>query len=505
MNATHPLLHQAKIATGPFPAQRLWLALEDGRIMAYRLPPQNSACDDLLPSLAHAALNDPSGETTEASLPGGGRAAYLYAAPAEPEDADFGEAIDREILALLKSLNGIRVFDTVRNYNRLISLDIDRRRNRMQAIAQYPAVLSHVFLTPHQDYDLQGGSRHRWRMHDEELIAAVDNGQSLLPLLAERSGVTKSVFRAPVMQSNWPDLGLARPHVLKLLDGIPAHRRPASTEELILARPVLAWLNWNQLQAPSVLQAVGAEFFREGIAPAMARYDRKYSHHALTDTRDFVSTLHRFLGERESALTTIDHDSERQAGDPVLTAWLMKHGLWALLAASSRWHDGMREHQGNSSHDPIGWPIVLGKCRIGAWEAIELENAAALEIEGRQMRHCVATRWQVCARDGARIFSLHQAHQAGGDGERATAQFNLLPGKAGALRYALYELRGPENDDPTRACRRIARHLESMLNRPERQFAIAQAIAAAQQARLPRPVRVWLDEASERMALALPE
>jgi hypothetical protein len=71
------------------------------------------------------------------------------------------------------------------------------------------------------------------------------------------------------------------------------------------------------------------------------------------------------------------------------------------------------------------------------------------------------------------------------------------------MRYTLYELRGPENDDTSRDCHVAAQHLADLLNRPERQFAIAQVIAAAQQARMPKPVRVWLDENTERLALAL--
>jgi hypothetical protein len=281
---------------------------------------------------------------------------------------------------------------------------------------------------------------------------------------------------------------------------MPAHRRPESVEELVHARPVFEWLNWHRLHVPCVLQAVGAEFFREGIMPVMMRLDRKYAHHALTDTRDFMGALRSHLGDRESELPSIDHDFGLHGGDPLLSAWLLKHGLWALLAASARWHDGMREHRGNPPEDEPGWPLVLGSCRIGDWDVIELVSSDALNDEGHRMCHCVATRWQDCAREGARIYSMRQD---GGTGERATAQFNLVPGKTGAMRYTLYELRGPENDDTSRDCHVAAQHLADLLNRPERQFAIAQVIAAAQQARMPKPVRVWLDENTERLALAL--
>lgn len=54
------------------------------------------------------------------------------------------------------------------------------------------------------------------------------------------------MLKTPLMQSQWPDVGLARREVLWLLDGIPAHRRPTTVKALLDARPVLAWMKRNQ-------------------------------------------------------------------------------------------------------------------------------------------------------------------------------------------------------------------------------------------------------------------
>ena len=504
MDASISVLHVARVSASPSSAQRLWIVLRDGRVVAAMFDPATGISASLVEQLAQMAGEDKKGELLEIPLPGHKRVTCLYAAPVAPPGAgslDALDALDGDILTLLRSLNGIRVFDTVRNYNRLIVLDPERRRNRMQAIAQYPAIISHVFLTPHQAYDLYGGSRHRWRMHDEELIAAVDAGRSLLPLLAERNGVTKGVFRAPAFQDNWPSLGLARPQVLHVIDGISAHRRPMTTAELAQALSVFEWLNRHQIHSPRLLKRVGEEFLREGIAAAMERFHRKHGEDALADAGDFMRAVIVFLQQQEEALTPPAAAREEGSSDPWLTAWLLRHGLWLLLTASSRWHDSLQQQRHLRAADRERLPVVLGSCRVGDWNAVELNDTRALEDEEVQMRHCVATRWMDCASGDARIFAMTRT--AADNGERATAQFDLAVTRKGRLRYELYELRGPANAAVAANGQAAARQLESILNAPERQPAIAEASAAAARYRAPEPEVIWLDEESERMALAL--
>lgn len=501
MDTSVSVLHVARASASPASAQRLWLVLGNGRVAALLLDPATAISTSLVEQLAQAAGEDEKGELLEIPLPGRKRATCLHAAPVAPPGAGCLDALDGDILNLLRSLNGIRVFDTVRNYNRLIVLDPERRRNRMQAIARYPAILSHVFLTPHQAYDLVGGSRHRWRMHDDELIAAVDSGRSLLPLLAERSGVSKGVFRAPAFQDNWPSLGLARPQVLHVIDGIPAHRRPTTTDELAQALPVFEWLNRQRIHSPHLLKRVGEEFFRAGIAAAMERFRRQHGEEALADTGDFMRAMVAFLKRQGETLALPAATREDGSSNPWLAAWLLHYGLWPLLAASKRWHDGLRQQRHWRAADRERLPVVLGNCRVGDWNVVELNDARALEDEGLRMRHCVATRWPDCARGGARIFAMTRA--VAGNGERATAQFDLAVTRKGRLRYELHELRGPANAVVAADARAAARKIESLLNAPERQSAIAEASAAAARYRAPEPEVVWLDEESQRMALAL--
>ena len=497
MDTSVSVLHVAHVTAAPASAQRLWLVLGDGRVAALLLDPATEISASLVERLAQATGEDKKGELLDIPLPGRKRAACLHAAPVSPPGAGCLDALDGDILNLLRSLNGIRIFDTVRNYNRLIVLDPERRRNRMQAIAQYPAILSHVFLTPHQNYDLAGGSRHRWRMHDEEVIAAVDAGRSLLPLLAERSGVTKGVFRAQAFQENWPSLILARPHVLHVLDGIPAHCRPTTTDELALATPVFALMNRHGVLAPALLRRVGEEFFRAGIGLAMERLERRHGLASLDDVDDFLRALAAFLASREVIVPSAPDDG----GEPWLAAWLSRYGLWPLLAASARWHAGLADERHRRAVDRQRLPVVLGHCRVGEWEAVELDSAAAIEDEGERMHHCVATRWPDCASGGARIFAMNR--MTNGSDERATAQFDLAEDMRGRLRYTLRELRGPANAAVSTDCRVAARRIETLLNAAERRNARAEAAAAASRYRAPEPQKVWLDEESAWLVLEL--
>lgn len=491
------LLYATGVVREPYLTQRVWLALAGGRIAAFRLDARTELNAAVLARLVEASTADSRGERVEIDV--ASRSAFpLYAAPAEPP-AGNQEALDKAIVDLLHSLNGIRVFDTVRNYNRLITLDAEQRRNRMQAIAQYPAILSHIFLTPHMAYDLVGGHHHRWRQHDEELIAAVDGGQSLLPLLAARGGVTRSVFRGSAFAENWPSLGLARPLVLHVLDGMPAHRRPATPDELALAAPVFGWLSRQGIHAPGLLKRIGSEFFREGIATAIARLERRHGENGIDDTGDFVRAAAVFLDQQQKTPPPADVGS----GDPWLAAWLTRHGLWPLLTASARWHTGMAERAHLRAVDRERLPLVLGHCRVGNWEASELDSVGALQQEGECMRHCVATRWPDCAAGGARIFALSQTTAT--KGERATAQFDLAPDAHGGLRYLLRELRGPANAAVGAGCRKAAQRIATLLNTRERGPARAAAAEAAVRYRAPAPPSAWLDEESRRMALLLAE
>ena len=229
----------------------------------------------------------------------------------------------------------------------------------------------------------------------------------------------------------------------------------------------------------------------------MARVERRYGVSSLDDADDFLRALAAFMADRGKHAPPVPDDS----GKPWLAAWLSRHGLWPLLAASARWHAGLASERHRRAVDRECLPVVLGHCRIDEWEAIELDTASAIEEEGERMHHCVATRWPDCATDGARIFAMNR--MTNGSDERATAQFDLAEDMRGRLRYTLRELRGPANAAVSTDCRVAARRIETLLNAAERRNARAEAAAAASRYRAPEPQKVWLDEESARLVLEL--
>jgi len=136
---------------------RLWLQLDDGRVIALRLPAGFFGDDSLVPGLARQLRDG----ADAPHLPGGARAVALPAAPVTPLPAlawgdprheaarRFAAALDQDILRCLAALNEPWTFDSVANYNRLARLDPERRRRWFQALARFPLSAAPVLLTAH--------------------------------------------------------------------------------------------------------------------------------------------------------------------------------------------------------------------------------------------------------------------------------------------------------------------------------------------------------------------
>jgi hypothetical protein len=504
----------------------VWIKAGDGRLSALRLPDSAPLRQQDFVAWAGQVAGDSRGDLMEVHFPERLEPApVIYAAPVCPVEGKYGlkslpvgafgfehtnfaeiwpaatlqairsfeNLLDAEILAALRALNAGRVYDTIRNYNRLIQLPVEQCRNRLQAIRQYSPLLAHVFLTPHYDYDYMGGKPHRWRMHDDGIVNAVDAGSSLLPEMARRYGVQKHVFKTPLMTQRWPNLELSREEVLHVLDGIPAHHKPQTLHELEQARPLFAWLKQHHFTQPPVLRVIGAQCFSEGMLPAMQRLAQRYPAHTLQNCHDFFDALDDTWPGYAASTTPVQ---DNLPGRNSLAAWLFTHGFWSLLDASVRWHIWVREQ-----FPAIGksWPALLGELQIDGWHIQELTSAEALAEEGRIMRHCVATRWRNCYQAGARIF-----HLSAPNGELATAQFDLEIDHNTApnveMTYLLEDLQGPENSEVSEACMEISQQIEQQLNQSDQRENRQRAHQYSQRVAMEPAPRVTLDPQSVRMA-----
>ena len=436
---------------------RLWLQLDDGRVAALRLPAGFFEDDSLVPVVTRQLRDG----TDTPHLPGGERAVALPAAPVTPLPAlawgdprhetarRFAAALDQDILRCLAVLNEPWTFDSVANYNRLALLDPERRRRWFQALERFPLLAAPVLLTAHTRLDAADPAPTP-RDAAPAVIEAVERGRDLTGALARHEGVSRSLVRAPVCRWTRPFPDLDRRLLLYLVDGIPAHRRPKAPTELAAARELLRPL-LALLDHPGEARRLGATALKAGLAATQESLERRFAplEPALADSRDFcraaVATADVPLSPRRLAL-----------------AWMQQRGIASLLAASRRWHRFATETEEPTDTGEI-LPTIYGDGEYGGLQIRELRRFADFEREGREMRHCVASYWDICRRGRSRIFAL--AHR----GERGTAEyaFDPEPEEHGG-RFRLVQLRGPDNAEVSEALARAAAAFETVLNDPRR-------------------------------------
>lgn len=484
---------------------RLWLLLDDGRVLVFAL--QSGEPDDLyLDALAAAVADDARGDVLSIDLAGPASANFqvLYGAPASPllcvapdnpllaAAMLFHAALDAPVLAALQRMVGEFTFwASARNYNRMAAHDA--RERRLQALQRFPILVAPILLSRQRWSNLEEAKRYRWRAHDADVLAAIEQGRDLVGALARCYGISRGLVRSPFCAEPWVGhCGRALGDFLQFLDAIPAHRRPRSgrvVDEFALHLPAF----WGLFE-PDV--TLGAAAFQAGFGEVWRSVRRRFTpvNESLMDATDFLDALLRWLRATHRKPLT------RSA---LAAQWVRARGLPSLLEASRRWHRRLPPRRGaGDSRLPASIPAILGQWRSAGpdlAEASELMTYDALADEGEAMRHCVADYWEDCVLNASRVFSLRRVlpDQA----ERATAFYE----RVGEV-YALTQLRGPGNVLVSAAMQHCAVALEVTINADELagQRLLAWQ-AAGQAARQPvrEPLAVALDAESIAALTAL--
>lgn len=479
---------------------RLWLLLADGRVLVFRLLGLTPD-DALATALALALADDVAGDVQEPNLDVAGWAGVLYGAPASPvhcaapESAAFGKALafhgclDGKLVALLAELAGKNSFwASARNYSRLTRHA--RRNERIQALQRYPLLVAPVLLTHQRWPNLDDIKRFRWRAHNDAVVAAIDAGRDLTGALARHYGVSRGLVRSPYCAQAWPgSSGRTLVDLLKFLDAIPAHRRPASGAELDRYSHHLPAL-WS-LFGDNVQSA--AEAFHDGFGVAWARLLRRFDspdmplNSVMIDARDYLRALATWLNA--------NHRHRRTEGE-IAARWVRQRGLASLLAASMRWHARLPPvPPGRREHLPESLPAVVGAWSDGEWTATELIHWKDICEEGATMHHCIADYWADCVLAGHRVFTL-TCHiplaTESTEACRATALYELEE-SGDQANYVFSDVRGLANalvDTPMQA---FALRLATILNAPT-------LLAARQAARRFAQTKDWGKDREVAMA-----
>lgn len=490
---------------------RLWLLLDDGRVLVFRLA--HAAPDDaFLDAVASVVIDDARGDTLEIALDTPTRATFLvlYGAPASPvgcvEESvpAFGAALafhaslDGEALAALADMAGPNTFwASARNYNRLAAHA--RRQERLQALTRFPFLVAPILLSRQRWPNLSDAKRYRWRAHDAAVVEAIEQGRDLVGALATCYGISRGLVRSPFCAAPWvASTGLPLAGFLQFVDAIPPNRRPQSVAEVDAYSSHLPAL-WGLF---GTHRQFGARAFRAGYAGVWESLERRFPalNESIVDTVDYLQVLVRWLVAKHR--WQIDFCR-------LAALWAGERGLASLLLASTRWHEFRQQRSGGCDDPgfPGAVPAIVGQWREGAWQASELATRERLVEEGLVMRHCVADYWEGCVRRASRVFAL-ESGPGGGEGEacsdrreRATALFEDEAG--GALpRYRLTQLRGPRNAPASKAMHAFARRVAHELNAPS--YAGRRALASRGiKIKLNRQAPPELDEASIQVLAAL--
>ncbi|MGD9889332.1 MAG: HIRAN domain-containing protein [Halothiobacillaceae bacterium] len=440
----------------------LWLLLESGRLEVLRLPASQYADDTLLAplvlSLTYPDEDEQAAHVTLAFLPHAPitpvpRWSVSWGHPLQREIRAFAAHLDAEILNVLGDMEVAGAFlGCVSNYNRLALLAPEIRWRRLQALAEFPALLMPLLLDAPEKPELFQGVQIRGaaRAHIPAVLAAIDQGRDLIGALAAYYRIDRALVRAPLCREPWPVGALSR-SVLALLHAIPAHERPRTRAEIEPFLPVLLALplDWDSPFEAAYL----ARAFKGGWSTVWMDVHTRFGLHTAvwTDTGDFLraaSVAEQRLGFEISAHS-------------LGLAWVARRGLVALLTASSRWHTQPPPVIVPEGLDARVLPAVLGEWQNAAGAAREILTHAELSAEGQTMQHCVADYWQECVRQCTRILHLTLE-----DGEQATAQFDADDARDDVV-FHLEQLRGVANAEVSAAMETLASALQEALNAGE--------------------------------------
>lgn len=455
----------------------LWLLGADGRVHALRVPAERIGDDHFAKSLlarfsAEPDLPIPAARAFGPALP-------LPAAPIVPLPrwhVSWGHPVQQALRAfagqlnqdVLAALGALEVrgtfFGSVSNYNRLALLPDTIRNHRLQALAEFPALVAPLLLDVYGRPDMFGTDEDEPQQSAEcddgagqAVLDAMDRGRDLVGALAAHYRIGRALVRSPMLREPWAQ-GCVPRDVLQLLEALPAHTRPRLRAEVEDRLPLLRALPLRLRGSEGVAHLAGV--FARGWNETWRSLDgcvQGTPAPYLRDTRDFL----------RAALEQPDMPEmpARPDMESLCLAWLVRRGLASLLDASLRWHAQPLVKHAPSDGLPESIDSIWGQaCFHGAYNldhqglATEILTRKDLIDEGEAMHHCVGSYWPLCVMQGVRILHVVMA-----DGELATAQCQL-GGQADNPSFRLEQLRGAYNAAPSEAVRRFAQAALAALN-----------------------------------------
>jgi hypothetical protein len=310
--------------------------------------------------------------------------------------AAFCAELDPDVLAAVREEEAA----TPAAYNHYRQSGERPRRNRLQAALSHPRFATALRLD--------------WRLR-----RAVDSGAELTPCLATHFQVGAATIRRTrrLARECFPAGEL--PQVLKYADALPAPAMPTSPADWAVYRRLA-----DGLDTLARLTGIGPSKllhpFLGGWASGLAEIERRLQ--APLDLDAILETMHcaYHYGVRPAVAA-----ASAQAGREVALAasppagffplWFGRYGLVRLAEIAQQWKEAhgrfslerLAGTRAGNRAAPLAWPALLDAgASHGGLRVVELTSRAALELEGRRLRHCVASYAIKCLLAESAIFSI---------------------------------------------------------------------------------------------------
>lgn len=305
----------------------------------------------------------------------------------------FSQGLDGDLLAALNA-EGAHGWET---YNYYWNPDGTPNRNRLQAAQQFPFFISSI----RADWLLRRG---------------VERGAPLLRELTHRYQVHPRIIQQVRHLNSTLVPPEQRMPLLKRLDQLPAEYLPKSDKD---------WTAFLELSAPleDLARLLGVELprlarpFAQGWHVGRDLLSEKLGTDFDTAAiQEWMQATYRYgvVPRLASELTRGTVNPHPPAA--FFSLWFGHYGLARLAEMAARWQRLYRQFilERLGVQDPgvdaqLGWQGLLGTSAgqfQGPYRILELTSRQALELEGREQQHCVASYAVKCLLGDSAIFSI---------------------------------------------------------------------------------------------------
>ncbi|MBX9900331.1 MAG: PcfJ domain-containing protein [Burkholderiaceae bacterium] len=419
----------------------------------------------------------------------------------------FKNLLDPKIIAQIEELEcAIEPgFAQLATYNFLAAGDPTRKRNRMQALCEFPWIASILIEywpgKPKLSTVANSGATHWTTFHRNRaqlLSNAIDTGRPLIAVAADLFGVPKETIRWCARKKfafNSPFSLHKIDTFLRVISMISPEKRPIRKEEWRDFRTAIesildafryyveagSWVDssiskrdrdMELLAMPAMLDILQQRFKEFAKMKITMKSVEGWLTKNFDSAHDFLTTLRnamqiRCYGYYDPQHTILD-------GSPAfLLAWLAQHTLGDIVSISARWHREIQieltrlfaspEELANLNKDSFAeWPLFLSlPFEFDDLRIVQLINKWELIEEGRFMQHCVGMHYSFCLNGTSQIFSIRAP-----DNTRLST-FEVCIGSLKGAHATISSHFGFKNALPSERCKNAAAALVDFLNSPQ--------------------------------------